>query len=170
MPLMRTMSMEHRWQDLANFLSLPDGAAAAAAAANLGSHPGHHHGHPAVHHSHHATHHGMHSLGHHSPHPFVHPGYATHGSVHHHNASPAHHGYGVHPAASHHAGYGGLPSAAAPVSAYPNTTVNAGADVNGRSALLQNASIASPLADIGSNGTYPTPDLGITCSLLTLIT
>ncbi|EFX86500.1 hypothetical protein DAPPUDRAFT_307821 [Daphnia pulex] len=195
MPLMRTMSMEHRWQDLANFLSLPDGAAAAAAAANLSSHPGHHHHHHhsghhphAVHHTHHPhhpghPHHAMHTLGHHphSPHPaFAHPSYphphSPHGSVHphhHHNSSPVHthHGYGVHPASStattihhHHHGYSGLTSAATPV--YPNSAVDAG----GRVALLQNVSIGSPLTELGGNGSYPSPGLGVGVTLGSAVT
>lgn len=197
MPLMRTMSMEHRWQDLANFLSLPDGAAAAAAAANLSSHPGHHHHHHhhgghhphAVHHTHHHPghpHHAMHTLGHHphSPHPaFAHPGYphphSPHGSIHphhHHNGSSVHthHGYGVHPASPattttihhHHHGYSSLTSAAAPVSAYTNSAV----DVGGRASLLQNVAIGSPLTELGGNGSYPSPGLGVGVTLGSAVT
>ncbi|XP_057375216.1 segmentation protein cap'n'collar-like isoform X2 [Daphnia carinata] len=196
MPLMRTMSMEHRWQDLANFLSLPDGAAAAAAAANLSSHPGHHHHHHhhgghhphPVHHTHHHPghpHHAMHTLGHHphSPHPaFAHPGYphphSPHGSIHphhHHNGSSVHthHGYGVHPASPatttavhHHHGYSGLTSAAAPVSAYTNSAV----DVGGRASLLQNVAIGSPLTELGGNGSYPSPGLGVGVTLGSAVT
>ena len=175
MPLMRTMSMEHRWQDLANFLSLPDGAAAAAAAANRyhdPSHPGHyphatvsgHHHHAAAaaavaHHSHHHSHpphppphhhSAVHSIGAHHPHsthphPCAHPGY-PHGSVHHANGAytTAHHGYG------------GMAPAATPVS----TNFANSSDVSGRSVLLHNASIGSPLTEIGGNGSYPSSSLG----------
>lgn len=174
MPLMRAMSMEHRWQDLANFLNLPDGAAAAAAAAaNLSSHPGHHH-----HHHHHyaaaaaAGHHHM-TAGHHPHHPsvhspFAHPGYpSTHPHsphhVHHNNATSG--AYGVHPAAAaaaaahhhHHHGYGSLaPAAATPVTAYTNPS----AGDSGRSVLHHNTSVGSPLTEIGGNGSYPSPSLG----------
>lgn len=173
MPLMRAMSMEHRWQDLANFLNLPDGAAAAAAAAaNLSSHPGHphhHHHHPytghhvATGHPHHSHHPAVHS-------PFAHPGYPGHPhSPHqlHHNNTGA---YGVHSAAAaaaahhhhhHHHGYGGLaPAAATPISAYPNSA-NAANDATGRTAvLLQNTSVGSPLTELGGNGSYPSSSLG----------
>ena len=151
---MRTMSMEHRWQDLANFLSLPDGA-------NLSSH--HHHHHHAHSHGHHHPSLG-HSLTPHS-HPFAHPyphPHSPHGSIH----NP--HGYGVHPAAAaaaaaaavghHHYTGAALAPAATPVAAYTNTDA-------GRTALLQNASMGSPLTEIGTNGTYPSPGHGNTISL-----
>jgi hypothetical protein len=174
MPLMRTMSMEHRWQDLANFLSLPDGHGS-----NLSSHhTAHHHGHP---HAGHPHSHGHHPLTGHpalsSPHshPFAHPyphphstsGHGGHPSIPH---NP-HTAYGVHSAAAAAAAaaaavghqYGGLPTTATPVAAYSTS-----ADTTGRGALLQNASLGSTsLTELGAsgNGTYPTASMGKTSSM-----
>lgn len=138
MPLMRTMSMDHRWQDLASFLSLPDGS-------NLSSHHGHSHSH-----SHHPLSHSLSSHSHHFVHPYPHS-HTPHAPIH----NP--HSYGVHSAAAaaaavgHH--YGGLSSASAPVAAY------SAAD-SGRSVLLQNATIGPTLTELGANGSYPSPSIG----------
>ena len=168
MPLMRTMSMEHRWQDLANFLSLPDGGA------NLSSHH-HHHGHHG-HHTHpghpghhpHSPHHGLshhpHALTSHShhAHPFAHPHPYPHGHVHPHSHAthpPIHTNahYSVHSAAAaavgHH--YGGLPTTATPVAAYSTSDMS-----RQSTGLVQNASIGSTLTELGANGSYPSPNIG----------
>jgi len=155
MPLMRTMSMEHRWQDLANFLSLPDSS-------NLNPHHPHpHHPHPQHHHPQHqhphAHHH--HSIGSH-PHPFAHPyphGAHPHGSIH--NA----HAYGVHH--HHHYAVGLAPPAAGatPVAAYSNGDA-------GVAAAAAAARTATSLTEIGPNGSYPSPGHGVGVSIGSAVT